>query len=692
MYVTRLSESRFQAAGRRVPLIFLPAFIAIISGQGLQSQQVQGSQGSPTRPTFRAGTNAVIVDLRVVDRDGTFISDLTKGDFHVFEDDEEQVVTELSLIKIPTASPISPSGVRPVAPDVVSNSQADQGRLYVMILDDLEGETEQSGLYQALRSVTVRAIARDFVEHHMTDNDRVALVTTSGRRNMTVQFTNDRNRLLEAIDRFQGGFGQLIYTNDCSQTPCRFVRDNLHSVMVSLRLIATWLGNIDGRRKAIVLVSERLGRSGAISLDLAAQEALDIQYFLQAAARGNVSLYAIDPVGQPTGKPGNIKTLPLDDHAWLNLDRAQSLAVLSEATGGFAAIHTNDYTSAFTRVVDENSSYYLLGYTPSNALQDGRFRKIRVEVTRQSGATSVGRFAELKVLARSGYATEKPSGPATPAKSALPQNLENLIRSPVPVVGLDLSVAAAPFRGSGSKASVTVVVEARPTEAALASQGGRFSGAMDIAIIAADVDGRTRGGERGSLKMNLLPATRDKVVAQGVRMLSSIELQPGEYHLNVAVVDSGSGQASGAVRYDLTVPDFTKPLTMSGIALASDETGATPTNGSLARWKSLGIMPTTMRAFRSEDTLRLFAEIYDNEQRRAHQTRVVVSARSNAGSTVFEQELVLPRVAGKTVYPVDTKIPLGGLASGEYLLTVEARTNAAPATVISRQIPFSVGQ
>ena len=60
----------------------------------------------------------------------------------------------------------------------------------------------------------------------------------------------------------------------------------------------------------------------------------------------------------------------------------ETLASLAQDTGGRTFYDTNDFGDAFQEIQSENSSYYLLGYSPTNARSDGRFRKIRVEVTR----------------------------------------------------------------------------------------------------------------------------------------------------------------------------------------------------------------------------------------------------------------------------------------------------------------------
>jgi hypothetical protein len=45
------------------------------------------SQQQP--PTFKNNVNAVVLDIRVVDRNGRFVDDLTRDDLRVFEDGHE---------------------------------------------------------------------------------------------------------------------------------------------------------------------------------------------------------------------------------------------------------------------------------------------------------------------------------------------------------------------------------------------------------------------------------------------------------------------------------------------------------------------------------------------------------------------------------------------------------------------------
>ena len=105
-----------------------------------------------------------------------------------------------------------------------------------------------------------------------------------------------------------------------------------------------------------------------------------------------------------------------------------TLRTLAEETGGFAAVNTNDLSSAFGRIVDANSRYYVLGYYPPTQARDGRFHRIEVRVKRPG----------LQVRSRRGYlaprgnvrkeAAAKPSGTAATA-------VATALSSPLPVKG-----------------------------------------------------------------------------------------------------------------------------------------------------------------------------------------------------------------------------------------------------------------
>src|SRR5688572_12756673 len=111
--------------------VFLPA--AVVSASIFATAQ----QPAPSA-TFQVEVNFVDIDAVVTDERGNFVSDLTKDDFELLDDGKPQEISAFSLVDIPV--PVAGSRPRtptPALSDVKSNAQPISGRLYVIVLDDL---------------------------------------------------------------------------------------------------------------------------------------------------------------------------------------------------------------------------------------------------------------------------------------------------------------------------------------------------------------------------------------------------------------------------------------------------------------------------------------------------------------------------------------------------------------------------
>ena len=149
----------------------------------------------------------------------------------------------------------------------------------------------------------------------------------------------------------------------------------------------------------------------------------------------------------------------------------------------------------------------------------------------------------------------------------------------LPVTGLTLRATAAPFKGSGANASVLVLVQLSGREMTFSPKGDRFEDSVELAAVAVDSQGKTRGGERLRLAMPLSAKMRAFVEQAGVVFPMRLSLPPGRSKLRVAGRDGGSGRV-GSVLYDLEVPDFSsQPLAVSGLVLSAEEAGQVPDPG-----------------------------------------------------------------------------------------------------------------
>ena len=268
----------------------------------------------PVTPTLRASVDQVVVDVVVTDADGSPVLGLTAADFEIRERGAAQSVATFSEVSLPVVRR-APGTLAPPAGDVRSNVRANDARVYVLALDDVN-----VALY--LTPVVQRA-AREFVHRYVQAGDLVAVVTTSGLGVTRQEPTEDLTLVEAAIARFAGQGGDYVST--ASQAKVARARATRNAdpmttqrrsttlmddgsvgdtddasdegrvrALTTLRTLenaATSLAGVGGRRKAIVFFSQ-----GA-PIAMRDGEFLDAQSrVLGAAARANATIYSLDPM------------------------------------------------------------------------------------------------------------------------------------------------------------------------------------------------------------------------------------------------------------------------------------------------------------------------------------------------------------------------------------------------------------
>jgi len=672
-----------------------------------------GAQARPDRQvppiTFRSEVSYVEVDAVVVDAQGNFVRNLHQGDFQVFEDGKPQKVSAFSLVDIPVERTEQPAFLgRAVDPDVRSNAKSPDGRMYVLVLDDIHTDLRRTG--------QVRRTAKQFVDRFLGANDLAAVVHASGRADASQDFTNNKRLLDQAIDKFSGRKLRSATLNKIDDLlmkrnnpmrgdgpPADLEEQqrayNARSLLATMSNLADYMSAIHGRRKAIVLLSE--GIDYDINRPMEMSEASTIRQetadAIGAATRANINIYALDPrgltyagddvmnlIGLPPDDP-NVNSLgvtALYDEIRLSQD---GLKTLAEETGGFAVTSTNDTASQLQKIVDDNSSYYVLGYYPANERRDGRYRKIEVRLTRPG----------LIVHARKGYVA--PSGKAPAPKKADASNttspaVRDALNSPLQTTGLTLSMFAAPFKGPAPGATLAIVAQFSGKDLAFIEKDGKFTNLVDMSYILVDPQGKVVAGNKDTINMGLKPETYKRVMQLGFRLQAKIDVPPGRYSLRLAVHESGG--RVGSVFTDLVVPDFLKePLTMSGLAVTSATAGQVPTAGESDLRALLPAPPTTAREFTSEDQLAVLAEVYDNLGAQSHTVEITTTLRSDDGKAVFsntERRQSSELAGARGGYGYTSRVPLTDLAPGLYVLKVEARSSLGKPLSVAREVQFRI--
>ena len=109
-----------------MPRVRLAGLAVLLAGTALAAGQEPAQQ----QPTFKVQIDYVEVDALVTDRSGTFIRDLKKEDFQIFEDGKRQAITTFSLVDIPVEKAQRPIGAAlPIEPDVRTNERPFDGRV-----------------------------------------------------------------------------------------------------------------------------------------------------------------------------------------------------------------------------------------------------------------------------------------------------------------------------------------------------------------------------------------------------------------------------------------------------------------------------------------------------------------------------------------------------------------------------------
>ncbi|MBW8894874.1 MAG: VWA domain-containing protein [Acidobacteria bacterium] len=607
----------------QIVLMTLAMARVVASGQTPQS-------AAQTPPTFRVEVNYVEIDARPTDPQGKFVADLTEADFQIVEDGAPQKIKVFTRVNLPVEHqdpPLFKTG--PIDPDVASNHQEFNGRVFVLVLDDLQTDSR--------RSIRVRRAARQFIERYIGANDLAAVVFTGGAADRGQEFTSSHARLLASVDKFSGSKlpSELMSKLDDyyrAQQSGEQPRDTslaergykARNSLITLKDLAQYLANVRGRHKAVVWFGEGIDydMENPFTPDTAVlretmKEAID------EATRAGVSFYGVDARGLGAGldEAIDIGGVPVDDPVLSSpssmiqneVRRAQdSLRVLSEQTGGFAIVNQNDFNTGFQRIIEENSSYYVLGYYPTNDKRDGRFRKVDVRVARPG----------VKVQARNGYTAPKGKPAAATAKTdaKVPPDVIDALANPIPAAGVGLSIFAAPFSGPGSKASVALSVEFAPSTLRFAEQNGKFNEDIELHVLAIDSSGKMQDGGPTTVPLRLSAATHSAVAETGFRVLRRLTLPPG-------------------------------------------------------------------------DTLAIFAEVYDNQPTPFHRVSIASSIITDDGREMFAaaDERSSDELQGKKGgYGYTRELPLGDLAPGRYVLRVAAKSLAGSGGTAMREIEFRI--
>jgi VWFA-related protein len=707
-------------------LIVVPSLLALLA---LAPEQLAGRVfgpgriGRPEGPpyglaqqqpglTFRATANYVEVDAIVTNADGTPARDLQAADFEVAEDGKVQNLTVCGFVDLPVERPDPPLfRDRIIEPDVATNEKTFDGRVFMIVFDGYHLSVGQSAL--------VRDQALKFIDRYMGEND-IATVVHIGNPEAGQEFTGNKRLLRAAITRFtgqalasitanvaadmqrtreEGGSAGQVGSGRDTEAPVREAM--AWQSLDALRRLSEFMSQLEGRRKALLLFSEGVGIDMTPDINLVAPgegpqpnvaQIRQVQRaMVDAAARGNVSVYTIDPRGLQSGLEG-MMNLPAPGGAAAQAmlvggqmgeqqRMRESLREYAEQTGGLAIVDKNDMDEAFDRIVKDNSSYYILGYHSPDTRHDGRFHRVTVNVKRPG----------LQVRTRRGYFAPSPK-PLIETK--VPDPVVQMLKSPAPVRGLGMRATASLVKGLMAKTAVHLTIEFSGKDLTLKPDGQVLANHIAVEYLAVDTKGGFHANGREDVQIRLAPNFHESYPQNGVRYLHEFPIDPGRYQLRVAARESLTGR-TGSVFFDLDVPDYAAvPFGMSDVLVTSSRANQTATGRSSPSFGLLLPMPpVTTRSFATTETLTAIASFYDNVRDVKHSVDLTTLVQSDTGAELFRREETRDAaelVTAKGGYRWLLTLPLAKFTPGRYVWTIQGRSRLGDTPMAKREIEFSV--
>jgi VWFA-related protein len=605
--------------------------IAVLFAAGPSARQ---QPPAPQRkPTFRANTQVVSVDVIVRDASGAVVKGLTAADFEVTEDGKPQTITSFTFEEISehpkgiaTADLLATAEARladdarrpqpgaapaPAADDAKAmTSEALAGRRLIVLLFDISS-MQPEDVQRAVDSATT------YVNQKMSPADLVAVATVSSTLDVLTDFTADRGKVAGALAAlgYKEGTATPPPSADTVSTDEQTAADATTEETVAidmfnndirlraLKALAETLAPIE-QKKSILYFSAGMQRSGE-------DNQVELRAAINAAVRAHVTIYPVDTRGLQAVVPGGDASQASGRGSALFSGRGVSqqfsrltasqdtLGTLASDTGGKAFLDSNDFGEAFARVQRDMSAYYLLGYNTDNLSKDGRFRRIRVRTTKPG----------LRIEARAGYYADRDF--AHTARGDRETQLQEQLFSAVSATDLPVLVTSAFFRLAADRYYVPLSLAVPGSAVPIPAEKDKDKVALDVLGIVLDEQGRPVGRIRETMK--LPPGSVGTLTSKQVLYQSAVTLPPGRFSIKVVVRENTSG-LMGSFEAPVVVPELKQsPLKVSSVVLSTQRqalANGAKSDNPLAR-NGEQLVPNLTHIVGKDQKMYFYYEVYD---------------------------------------------------------------------------------
>ncbi len=515
-----------------------------------------------------AGADKVVLDVVVKDKKGVVVPDLKPEEIEVIENGAKRPVEAVRFVK-PGVAPAGAPGPGSLVSLVFTGMDINQQKRAKQAVEELLkhdlGPDTWIGVFRlGLQMWTVQPYTKDLaLVRQAVDKAASSADLALGEPDQAA-----RKSVADALAQLQQGkgdpaaisraevLGKIIRQGD------RLLRQQQEgSPLYFLMAIAKGQATAPGR-KVVLYFAGGLTVSGLLN---------DFFKSTQSEAnRAHVSFYAIDVAGLDTRSEAQSARDALADVARTAQEQSQKtsgafsrdeirvdedaeastranlkqpLRELSESTGGFAALETNDYRKPMERLAADLGGFYEITYAPANPAFDGTFRKTEVVVAR--GGT--------KLQDRSGYFAVPPDDSGPILGYELP--LLDALKAPAPKQDFPITAGAFRFGSSAEGRDVFLVAELPMSKLKFTIDPKTKTYKMHFALLAVVKDAQGKVVERVSQDYPFQgPADKLPQMQQGnVVFKRRVVVPPGRYTVEIVAQDR-DGNATSVHRMPLEVP------------------------------------------------------------------------------------------------------------------------------------------
>jgi VWFA-related protein len=589
--------------------------------------RLAAQQPDQPAPLFRGRVDLVLVDVVVRDKTGAPVKGLTADEFDLLEDGVRQQIRTFAVEEVGPTAPtfngataLSSITSRSTRHDTDSSTA---GRTTSLTPEDLTGhrlltllfDTSSMQPEDAQKAVDA---AVTWVDTQMTAADLVAVASIGSRLTIQTDFSNSKEEVHAALAALSGGVSTAFSGVDSSTVATDEVAasstDDTSSEDASAQELDTFNNDVRLRalrtladalkpiqqKKAIIYFSAGMQRNGT-------DNQVELRAAVNASVRANVAIYSVDARGlqaivpggdarqRSQGGVGAFSGRNVTNQFTQLASQQETLTTLASDTGGTAFTDTNDFGEAFSKVIRDISSYYILGFASTNGGKDGRFHRISVRLRNRTG---------LKVEARDGYYADRDF--AHTGKSDREAQLQDQLMARIAATDVPMFVTTGWFRLAADKYYVPITV-AMPGSAFPPSTNKTT---VDVAGLIRDERGVPVGRIRDTL--TVAAADADTLVGRHVQYQAGTTLPPGRFSLKVVVRENTSGQM-GAFEAKVIVPELkTAPVKISSIVLSTQlkQAAASKASNPLAR-EGVELVPNLSHIVRRDQKVYFYYEVYE---------------------------------------------------------------------------------